>query len=575
MTMSSVFNAVDHGAYLRLAEDVRLVAEERRQSAAVSMIDRAVGDLGGGCFSLAVLGMVKRGKSSFCNALLGAKDDAYAPVGVNPVSNAVTVFRKGPPKAVVSFCDAAMPDETIDKGRIRQYITEQGNPGNRLGVASVTVQDAFPMLPDGVVLVDTPGEGSINDHHDRLLYQYLPSVDAAIFLITAQSPLTESEIGFLKEIQAQDVRKVFFAINRADQVDDDELAEAIGHNLAVLADNGIPATRIFPISAKLAQAGDIERSGFKPLFDEVSAYLDREKFRVPRDRFMARLAPIVTSLARGIDEEVSARLKTAEELSAEIKELTDKGTSLEEFQNTHLARVRSAWDAASAAFFTEVTHGLTDLENQLAVVIRNSRATTVKTLKAELAGQFETLARQKIETAIANFDLTVQSAVDSLPVQFGGLGLQTGAEGSRAAFAGGTSCGVGKLVLTGVLAGVGAVLVGFSPPLVVLGAVAGQFWNTTGRVKDELLRTLPDTVEKIRRHWLAQKPDFVQRREAFLAELSEQFQVEMAPTVQALEDALESQGRIDRAYDDRLKTLQGMMAGLKNVTESLRKEVSK
>ena len=572
--MSSVLNMEDNSAFLRLAEDLRLVAEARHQDAAVSMIDRAAGDLSKGCFSLSVLGMVKRGKSSFCNALLGAKDDVYAPVGVNPVSNAVTIFRKGPPMVRVSFGDSSKPDELIDKERIRQFATEQENPGNRLGVASVTVQDAFPALPEGVVLIDTPGEGSLNDHHDRLLYQFLPSVDAAIFLITAQSPLTESEIDFLKEIQAQDVRKVFFAINRVDQADDDELAEAIEHNLAVLAANGLPTSRIFPVSARMALAGDVEGSGFKPLFDEVSAYLGREKFRVPRMRFMTRLAPIVASLSKGIDEEVAARGKTAEELAAEIKELTDKGTSLEEFQNTHLAQVRAAWDAASAAFFSQVAHDLTELEGQLRSVIQGSRATSVKTLKSEFAGQFETLARQKIETAIANFDQTVQAAVVNLPVQFEGLGLQTGAEGSHAAFAGGTTCGIGKFVLTGVLAGIGATLVGFAPPFIVLGAVAGHFWNTTGRVKDELLRTLPETMGKIRQYWLDQKPSFAQRRDAFIAELSERFQVEMSPTVQALEDALESQGRIDKAYDEKLKELQGVMTGLRDVAEDLRREVA-
>lgn len=572
--MRSILNRTDNSAYLRLAEDLRPVAEERHLTAAVSMIDRAVGDLGKGCFSLAVLGMVKRGKSSFCNALLGVKDDGYAPVGVNPVSNAVTVFRKGPPQVKVSFSDTSKPDETIDKVRIRQFITEQANPGNRLGVAMLTVQDEFPALPDGVELIDTPGEGSINDHHDRLLYQFLPLVDAAIFLITAQSPLTKSEIEFVKEIQSQDVRKLFFAINRVDQVDDDELAEAIEHNLSMLVANGVPVARIFPISAKLAQAGDVEGSGFKPLFDEISAYVGREKFRVPRARFLTRIVPIVNSLSKSIDEEIAARSKTAEELAAEIKELTDKGTSLEEFQNTHIAKVRSAWVAASKTLFSEIAHGLTDLQGQLCSVVQNSRASTVKTLKAEFAGQFETRARQKIETAIATFDRTIQSAVGNLPVQFQGLGFLTGAEGSHAAFAGGTTCGIGKFVLTGILAGIGASLVGFAPPLIVLGAVAGHFWNTTGRVKEELLRALPETVEKIRQYWQAQEQVFDQRRDAFLAELSEQFQIEMNPTVEALEDALESQGRIDKAYDERLTAQQSVLAGLKGVAEDLRREVS-
>lgn len=574
--MSNILNAVDNSAYLNLASDLRAIAVARGLDAAVSMVDRATMELGKGCFSLAVLGMVKRGKSTFCNALLGTKDDDYAPVGVNPVSNAITEFRNGAPEVRVTFGGGTRSDEVIPKDRIRNFITEQLNPGNRLNVASIVVQDDFPSLPDGVVLVDTPGEGSMNQHHDRLLYEYLPSADAAIFLITAHSPLIESEIAFLKELQAQDVRKVFFAINRADEVDEDELSDAINHNLSVLADNGIPVTQIFPISAKRAFQGNVEGSGMDRLFEAVKGYLDKEKFRVPRSRFMARINALVDSVANGIETEMSARNKTAQDLAVEIEKLKDENITLEEFQRTHLQRVRNAWDSASAIFFSEVKTGLSDLEIRMGNLVRDSRARDVRTLKAEFATAFESTARQKIETAIATFEATVGAAMEDLPITFKGLGMQSGAEGSHSAFSGGTEYTSGRLVLTGVVAALGGAIL-FSNPvgiaLAALGGVAAQFWNTTAKVKDELIKELPATVEKIRQYWMAQQDFFEKRREELINELMEQFRLQKEPTVLALQKALENQGKVDQDYDNQLHELQGMIIAVRNVAVELGKDV--
>ena len=97
------FGIADNSEYLKLAEELKCIAEDRKQKVAVELLDRSIKEFSTGTFSLAVLGMVKRGKSTFCNALLGANSDKYAPVGKTPVSNAITFFEKGPSRISVSF----------------------------------------------------------------------------------------------------------------------------------------------------------------------------------------------------------------------------------------------------------------------------------------------------------------------------------------------------------------------------------------------------------------------------------------------------------------------------------------
>jgi len=576
--MKNGFCEVDNTRYQGLADDVREVAESRGLAKAVAMLDRAVADLGSGAFSLAVLGMVNRGKSTFCNALLGRKDDALAPIGVNPVSNVVTVFQNGAPEVRVAFDNQGQEDAIITKEQIKNYTTEQANPGNRLRVTAVTVRDSFPNLPDGVVLVDTPGEGSVNEHHDLLLYKYLPSVDAAIYLVSAHSPLTESELSFIKEIQAQDVRKLFFALNRADQLDEDEMQDAIDHNLAMLAANGIPVAKIFPISAKTAFQGDYEGSGIQPLFKEVGEYLGREKFRVPRSRFMARVRPILDMLENGVTVEQSARKKTADELAAELQRLKGEETDLNARREEDLLTVKTAWNSAAQQLLSEIDEGLNEVESELVKGVQDAKVTSVPTLKAHCAAEFEVHTRQVIAAAVANFDNTIQTAVGKLPIQYAGLGVLSGAEDSRKSLVSGTQAKMKKALAFGVLSYVGGGLVGgiFSvacPPILIgLGGLAYYSLNMLNRIKRELLTGIPATMKNLREYWQAQRSKLDERREALLSDLRDQYELQIGPTVAALNAAVTAQGKIDHEHDKRLTELHGLIIAAKNVAQQIARE---
>jgi len=212
-----------------------------------------------GRFHLAVLGQFKRGKSTLLNALLG---ESVLPTSVIPLTAIPTFIRQGREFRIrVSYLDDRKPEEWTapDAGRLsellRGLVTESGNPRNHRGVLQVVVFHPSPILSEGLVLIDTPGVGSTFQHNTETALNFLPQCDAALFLVSADPPITEIEIAFLKQVRAR-VLRLFFILNKRDYLDEEELRAAVEFLRQVLKDQvGLPAdVPIFTVSAKQALA---------------------------------------------------------------------------------------------------------------------------------------------------------------------------------------------------------------------------------------------------------------------------------------------------------------------------------
>ena len=178
------------------------------------------GKLTSGQLHLAVLGQMKRGKSSFINALLGAE---VLPTGVLPVTAIITEIRYGPDTGR-SDCriPPAICENRLTRSTLADYITEAGNPGNRKQVASVEITYPSPFLQGGIILIDTPGIGSTHAHNTQTTEHYLEQVDAGIIVLSVDPPITEVESQFLKDVK-EDVPKLFFILNKTDISSPDEI----------------------------------------------------------------------------------------------------------------------------------------------------------------------------------------------------------------------------------------------------------------------------------------------------------------------------------------------------------------
>jgi hypothetical protein len=167
------------------ARQVLAFTEEQEGGTGSDQIRNAIAEFQAGTFTVAILGRVKSGKSTLCNAWLGLRDDMLAPVDMDPVTSVVTKFKHADKSCVaVTLRDGGT--ELVSLEDVRDYVTENGNPGNQKQVRCVEIAGAFCGLEKDLILVDTPGSGSLHDHHDALLMDFLPQADAAIFLCSAR-----------------------------------------------------------------------------------------------------------------------------------------------------------------------------------------------------------------------------------------------------------------------------------------------------------------------------------------------------------------------------------------------------
>jgi GTP-binding protein EngB required for normal cell division len=293
--------------------------------------DRLLGER----LQLAVLGQFKRGKSTFLNALLGAP---LLPTAVIPLTAVATFISWRPqPLVRISFRGqrAAQEFSSTEPSAIRFYlfrfVAEEANPHNRLDVARVELFYPTPILATGTVLIDTPGIGSTLKHNTDAALEILSECDAALFVVSADPPITEVELRYLETLKDK-VSRLFFVLNKVDYLQPDEQQSMVEFLRTALRDSPLfdATAPIFCVSAlkglTAKQANDsaeLEVSGIPALEDHLIGYLATEK--------VASLEGAVRRKAAEILGQAAAELKLrAEALRMPLEQLTSKSRTFEE-----------------------------------------------------------------------------------------------------------------------------------------------------------------------------------------------------------------------------------------------------
>lgn len=271
-----------------------------------------------GQLHLAVLGQMKRGKSSLINALLRAP---VLPTGVLPVTAIITEIRYGPTaKATVIYATGDLREE-VPLSALAEYITEIGNPGNKKQVASVEVAYPSPFLEDGIVLIDTPGIGSTFAHNTATTERYLSQVDAGIVVLSVDPPLTEVEASFIKSLR-QDIPKLFFIMNKIDVTSPDEVRTSINFLERELERLSLPTPEIYPLSTRQAGHASLEcTSGLATFESRLRNFLSDEKRQVLSRSIALDVAEIVRTLRFAASVGTRAAAMNPEELRQKRPEL--------------------------------------------------------------------------------------------------------------------------------------------------------------------------------------------------------------------------------------------------------------
>jgi len=288
-----------------------------------------------GRFHLAILGQFKRGKSSFINALLG---EPLLPTAIVPLTALPTFVRAGPTREASVHFEGDRPASTVraDSAQkiasfIGRYVAEPSNPHNREGVERVEVRHPSSLLMHGVVLIDTPGVGSTFRHNTEATLNFLPQCDAALFIVSADPPITEVELAFLKEVKSK-VQRIVFVLNKADLLSAEEQTIALEFLRRTISESaGLgPSPTLFPVSSRQALEAKAKndpelwnRSGMAAVEQYLLAFLATEK--------TAALSVSIARKAAAVIADAGLELRlTAQSLEMPLADLENRLKRFEE-----------------------------------------------------------------------------------------------------------------------------------------------------------------------------------------------------------------------------------------------------
>ncbi len=319
-------------------------------------LSKASDNLREGVFRLLVLGDMKRGKSTFLNALIG---ENLLPSDVNPCTALLTVLRYGIEKKVTVYFNDRTPPEQIDFKSFKQRYTIDPAEAKRLekeqkqafpNVDYAVVEYPLALLEKGIEIVDSPG---LNDTEARneLSLGYINNCHAILFVLRATQPCTLAERRYLENYIKGRGLGVFFLINAWDQVreslidpdDTEEIAEAENRLRRVFKANladycqvdgcDIYDERVFEISAIKAlrlrvknSSASLDGTGFPEFMGALSTFLTQERAisELRQSRTLARQSH------SHVKEAIERRIPL---LDADVKQLKERINSVEpEFQ---------------------------------------------------------------------------------------------------------------------------------------------------------------------------------------------------------------------------------------------------
>lgn len=252
-------------------KNLRDYSEQLKLKGNVSAIDGVLKRLTEDNFNVAIVGEFNRGKSTIINALLGKDilpmDILPTTATLNKITYSVTPFVK------IFYKDGRSEDIQIDQ--LKSFVTKLDRNSEE---KAKTIQEAVVYYPvnyckNGVTIIDTPG---LNDEAamNEVTMSVLPQTDAALMILMAQAPFSDSERDFLESrIISSDLGRVMFVVTGIDQIDEEDvdrvlknIASRIQEHVITKAENSfgkdskefeaykqkIGSVHVFGVSAKKA-----------------------------------------------------------------------------------------------------------------------------------------------------------------------------------------------------------------------------------------------------------------------------------------------------------------------------------
>lgn len=287
-------------------------------------------------FYVAVLGQFKRGKSTFLNYILG-KD--ILPSSVLPLTSVITKIAYGEHISVtVQLEDGS--SNSISLGDLPEYCTEGKNPKNIKHVKEIQIVYPFDFISRDTILIDTPGIASVYQHNTDVTYGFADKADAVIFMLSADPPISEAEKELISNL-SDNGSKLFFLLNKADYLEEDQLRELLSFNENVIKDIlKISDVKVYPVSAMLALKGKITRddslikkSGMMAPVSDIENYLAEKKSDILQGRFIRDTRKVLSMCRTYLKSNLELRQMSVDEIQKKSDTFNSFMKEIEERQH--------------------------------------------------------------------------------------------------------------------------------------------------------------------------------------------------------------------------------------------------
>ncbi len=530
-------------------------------------------------FLLVIVGEFNAGKSAFINAFVGAE---VMPEGVTPTTAVINLLQYGEEPS-----ETMLPD----------------------GIIARTFPATFL---DEITIVDTPGTNAIIREHETLTQRFVPRSDLVLFVTSADRPFTESEREFMAEIREWG-KKVVVILNKVDLLRDEA---AVTEVMTFVRDNiqrllGF-TPEIFPVSALLAQ--------------QAKALGDRNPEERERLWQRSRFGALETYVIETLDEEGRIRLKllnplgVAERLADRYLAATGERLTVLREDVATIKNIERQLVVYQEDMRRQFTYHLTRIENIITRMIARGDAFFDETIRIgrifdlintdKIRGQFERAVvadtEQRIDATIDELidwmveqDLHVWQAVtdyidrrrlskyeDELIGEVGGSFrydrrslLESVSRRARAEVdrydsqteAHELSLSVRNAVATVAVAEAGAVGLG----ALIVAAASTAAVDITGILAASVIAgiglfVLPARRRQARRDFHERSAELERR---LIEVMREQFEHELARSVERIRDAIAPYTRFVRTEQDKLARMDGELSTTRNDLRAIRHRV--
>ena len=540
--------------------------------------------------TIAVIGLMKRGKSTFCNAFLNRDDDILAPIGKLPATGIISKYISNSTRqnAEVRFADGEI--KIIDYSDIRQYVTEEFNPENKKKVEFVTIYGNFG-FDDDIELMDMPGDGSIHSYHTEIVYRYLPQADVIIFLSSAQDPIQYDELSLLKKVN-KNLNNIFFVINKIDKCDEEELCDAEEQDIKVLDNANINVRKLYKISAKEVLKGKTSND-YIMLLNDIKEFLKVNKIDLLRGIFINRIIEITSPVIKLLETGTELKKLELDDLKQALDELNKTSSVLKE----QASRITCSFEEHWKQMVDEYANALPSTEEKVKIRvtehIKNYPMLSInKKMLETLPDMISTIIEDELTKPTQAFEQQVRDEIAKVNTDFPSISKYLSDENYRIALQKQLGYGVGTSIFGGILLSgnlviggsisslvtglsgltIGPFAVGESlagvlgivafplTALTVIGMVGGALfmaWPVFGWIrgkkqqKNEILDSAIAAIENAFRSMRLQKiPELNKKASEFTKELNSHFKNELSIIENQLNEAIEKRKLLGTSIED-------------------------